>query len=473
MHISETKLELFAVDSAKFSEEERTQIEAHLEECRWCSEMLEQLLETYGNFAQEQADQAEVHGRARLENHLPILRDVHDTPVQVSLEGKPTRFVRVLSNYIKQHPIASGATVSFAALLVLALLCWRGAFTSPNPHQALAKDGFLRVFDANGREIWSHFVDQEYSFSDSLIVQGSHRVLKVCDVDGDGKNEVLGVTGFKPSLSRGNAIFCFKSDGELLWEYPLHGSVRSGSRTFSDDYRSMALLVGDFDRDRRVEVVVLAQHMPWEPSVLLLLDAATGKPRGEYWHLGHFSEILNYDLDKDGIEEIVGVANNNSYNANSVIVLDPRAMNGQAPAPADKRLLGISSGSQKFFVLLPRSDLEKASLDLKPSAGRLVPTASGTLMISSSEALGADRVDLIFEFNSKMECVGVKATDHFLGVHRKLEREGVLTQQVDAQYLERLRKEVQYWDGERFRFLTYEELKEAVINSRYLQMTRE
>jgi ElaB/YqjD/DUF883 family membrane-anchored ribosome-binding protein len=468
MHISETKLELFAVEPGKFSEEESAEIEAHLKECRWCSEMLEQLLETYGNFAQEQAHQAEVHGRARLENHLPILRDVHDTPVQVTPAGKPTRFVRVLSGYIKQHPIASGATVSFAVILVLALLSWRGAFTSPNPHQALAKDGFLRVFDANGREIWSHFVDQEYSFSDSLIVQGSHRVLKVCDVDGDGKNEVLGVTGFKPSLSRGNAIFCFKSDGRPLWEYRLHGSVRSGSRTFSDDYRSMALLVGDFDRDRRVEVVVLAQHMPWEPSVLLLLDAATGKPRGEYWHLGHFSEMLNYDVDKDGIEEIVGVANNNAYNGNSVIVLDPRAMSGQAPAPGDKRLLDIAPGSQKFFVLLPRSDLEKASLELKPSAGRLVRTANGTLMVSSTEALGPDRVDLIFEFDSKMECIGVKATDHFLGVHRKLEREGILTRSVDGQYLEDLRKGVQYWDGEKSRFVTYEEFKERDAKKRHL-----
>jgi hypothetical protein len=49
-----------------------------------------------------------------------------------------------------------------------------------------------------------------------------------------------------------------------------------------------------------------------------------------------------------------------------------------------------------------------------------------------------------------MNCTQVDGEDNFVTFHNQLVREEKLTRQLDNQYYENLRKEVQYWDGEKF-----------------------
>jgi hypothetical protein len=199
-----------------------------------------------------------------------------------------------------------------------------------------------------------------------------------------------------------------------------------------------------------------------------LLDAATGGLTGEYWHFGHISEVVNCDLDGDGVDEIVACGPNGVHNQTSLVVLDPRGMNGQAPLQEERRSKDFSVGTEKYYVSLPRSDLRMASAGLRPEVGRLHMTAERTLSLTSSETFGGTAYGLIFEFDRSMRCISVRPTDDFLGFHQKLQRDGVLKERVDAKYLEKLRKEVQYWDGEKSRFVTYEEFKERDAKKRHL-----
>ncbi len=63
-----------------------------------------------------------------------------------------------------------------------------------------------------------------------------------------------------------------------------------------------------------------------------------------------------------------------------------------------------------------------------------------------------EKVDycLYYFFDNQMNCAKVGEDDKFTALHQKFEAQGRLTKKLDKQYYEDLRKDVLYWDGERF-----------------------
>jgi hypothetical protein len=460
MHIAERRLELFALDPGRFSDNEKTEIENHLKECKWCDEAYEQMLETYANFDEVETSQSQTQVRGRLENHLPILQSNRPESVQVASSTKPQRFVGFVISQMSRHPFTSASGILLAGLLVAALLNWSRLFSSPNPAQAIAKDGFLRVYDDKGKELWARFIDQDYSMADTLSPEGASSVISVYDVAADGRNEVLTVMGWEASGRQPNAVICFKPDGSVLWQYELHRNVSFGSTSYTDDYRCHLMLTGDFDHDGRKDVLVAAMHRQWEPEVLFLLDAAEGSLKAEYWLFGHVSQVLSVDLNGDGIDEIVAFGDDVDQKLTCIVVLDPREIRGCVPLSPEHRPKDIPLGTEEYYILLPRSDLSAASADFLPGQGPMEVMANGTISAVNTEIIDSKACGLFFDFDKKMRCISVRPANNFLGLHRQLERQGILKDRVNSLYLKKLQEGVRYWDGEKF-------VNEAVMNKNY------
>ncbi|MBI3194936.1 MAG: hypothetical protein HYZ34_10795 [Ignavibacteriae bacterium] len=165
------------------------------------------------------------------------------------------------------------------------------------------------------------------------------------------------------------------------------------------------------------------------------------------------------------MEEIVFGGENNGLQRAILVVLDHRAITGYSPTDDEHRPQGKLLGTEKFYIVFPRSDLARFSRVQRNRTNDLRLVENG-IEIHIVESLHDDtQYGPIFQFDNALRCIGITEEDLFATYHHKLETEGKLTKKLDAQYYEDLRQGVQYWDGDKF-------VKEPTMNKRYIEAIR-
>jgi len=126
-------------------------------------------------------------------------------------------------------------------------------------------------------------------------------------------------------------------------------------------------------------------------------------------------------------------------------------MSGHAPAPVDYIPLDIPEGREKYYILLPQTDLCKAGQLKRNGATNIRMTADSLLQVDTWEIQGdAPLPGIIYYFNAAMKCVRVDANDYFVKAHQQMVETGKLIKKLDERYYEELRDNIKYWDGEKF-----------------------
>ena len=235
-----------------------------------------------------------------------------------------------------------------------------------------------------------------------------------------------------------------------------------GKETFTNDYQTGFLIVGSFAKGAPIEVIVVAQHDQYYPTVVLRLNGSDRKLLGEYWHSGSFQQVRHADLDGDGIEELIFIGENNGFDLAALLVLDPRRISGHSPAPPAYTPQNVPVGSEKYYILFPRNDLKVVATHKRNRARGVYLFSDSSLSVWVSEEVRQNLYPTIYEFKSSLQCTDVAGSDPFVTFHRKLEAEGKLTRTLDSAYYEELRRGVRYWDGEKF-------MKEPTMNRYYVE----
>jgi hypothetical protein len=470
-HIEEHTLELYVLDAEEVRLRKR-EIERHLKECHGCRTLLEKIEAFYRSAERELRSRPQTPRNVRREL---IRSNIHIEPFyekeREPIVRRPTALPARVMIFMRQHPVVS--TVSVAAfLLAIALLAYpKRVARDLTPSYARAKDEFLVAYNSKGEELWKKHIGIGYDVR-GLGLQGSESepVLSVVDVDGDGKNEIIAIFGWiiqeKPLSS---AVVCYSADGIERWRYEFHRQITFGKETFSDDYRIIQMMVGDFDKDGQYEVVFVAQHGTWPPSSVVRLNARNGTVLGEYWHPGRI-KIAHKDIDGDGIEEILVAGYNNAFEKSALAVLDSRRIEGHAPATDEYIPQGVTRSTENGYVLLPNPDLYVSASDWDQGSG-VSCDSNGLIEMRSGRILPGNKagewvgVVVFFYFDNHLNCAKVKAGDDFTNIHLRMEKEGKLSKRIDAKYLEELRRGVQYWDGEKF-------VREPTMNKRYLDTAK-
>lgn len=289
--------------------------------------------------------------------------------------------------------------------------------------------------------------------------------LVTIDVDGDGKQEVIAQFGMRPEWPAYRGVVCYNADGSQRWRHEFHRAMTFGSETFSDAYAPRFFMVGDFDRDGRVETVVVVQHDLYYPTLIACLDASSGKLKEEYWHSGHLHALHHQEIGDGGASELIAIGENNAYDMAALTVLDLRALSGHSPALPAYTPHDVPVGTEKYYLLFPRSDVKKVASHKRNVTRSAEARADGSLQVWVAERVDREWYPLIYSFGTSMKCVRVEADDRYIILHRKLETEGKLTQKLDAQYYEELRQGVLYWDGGKF-------AKEPTMNKTYVSLAQ-
>lgn len=472
-HISENTFEKFYVSPEEITEQEKSNIEQHLEECTLCREHLLKLKTFHENLQANLSSLPTERDRLFAEKLLAQKRlalplkaivkkneealDAYAEVIEPYYRSLPQRIIR----YLQIHPVRAAAGFSMAAALVAGALFIARPVKDTNPSYARAKDEFLVVYNSHGDELWRKHIGSGYDW-DKLSGIMHYSRLEDClvsvDVDNDGSTEVIASFGrLGPELK--NTIICFSGNGSEKWRYEFHRNMIFGSEAFSDDYSTYMIAVGDFDKDGQVEVIAIENHEAFYPTAVICLDARSGTLSHEYWNSGNLTSLLHWDLDGDGKDEIIAGGENNAYNLAALLVLDSRAISGHAPASPEYSPLNVNEGIEKYYLLFPRNDLEPFAFHKRNRFDGIVMRSDG-MEVHVGEEIGTTHYLVYYVLDSSMRCSSVSDTDPFTNLHHKLEAEGKLTKRLDAEYYEDLRKGVRYWDGEKF-------VNTPTVNKRY------
>ncbi len=455
-HIDEITSELYVLKAGEILHR-RAKIEAHLRECTECAALRREIEDYYA----EVRDLATAHEKALVivdgwERPRLFADRSHVMSVKHSVPACAFHFAA-------RHPIYSSA-FSIAFIFAIVLLLTEATRKDLRPAHVKAVGEFLVVQNVRGNELWRKNIGDQFEESTKGL-----KCFDVVDIDNDGAQEIIvmspkGVSS--PDVAAGT-VLCFDAKGKERWRFQFKPEIRFAGEMFSSDYNLVAPLVTeDLDKDGHPEVVFAVHHSEWWPSAVVRLNAIDGKVEGLYWHPGWIS-IQAQDVDSNCTKEIIAAGYNNAFKKSCLLILDPRTIQGHAPATGDFIPLGVPKAAEKYYVLLPNPDIyelanhwtegSRATLNsagqIEMRAGRILP---GT---KPGEWIGTV---VYFYFDMGMNCKAVKAGDDFVSAHVRLEEEGTIGKKLEAHYFEELRNAVLYWDGDKF-------VKDPTVNRLYLE----
>jgi hypothetical protein len=461
-HLEESTLALFALHAPEVNGR-RTEIESHLADCAGCRALFEEINGYYDEVGQS--------GNNDVPDMHPVLQPTgriartlgDDRPAPIVPIRRPMHQVVVGS--FRTYPVrwtGGVALVAAALMLVVPKLVTRDV----NPAYLRAKDEFLIGLNKTGEELWRKRVVPGFDLKTSKAALENISILQ--DVDGDGKKEAFMLEPHPQVSPEGYsaiAIQCYNANGSERWRTEVQPTIQFDSVTFSGNFLTdPPFVVRDFERNGKFSVVSIAHHGTWWPTVISMLDANDGTSKARYWHPG-WLKLAVKDFDGDGREEILAVGYSNAFKKNVVAVLDPRKVAGHAPATKEFTPNGVAEAAEKYYVLLPDPDLFGLSPRIPGEKNSEIEAGSGLVirtMRYPTVGKQGDRVaEVFFEFDAQMNCLRVRGGDEFVALHRELEKEGKSQQTIGAEYFERLRNQVQYWDGEKF-------VKETTMNGKYV-----
>jgi hypothetical protein len=451
-HLDERTIELYVIKSESLRGR-RSEVKAHLNKCPGCNALYREAVGYYREAEKLKAGRSHEVGEG-----LTIFQHEHfltPEPPRRPLGRVNQSFLVTFKESVRLYPMRW--SVGFAALvLALALVIPKIGGGASVPSYARAKEEFLITYNAEGAELWRKHIGEGYDVKRMPDWLAGHpdRALTAVDVDGDGTNEVLAIFGWimvsDKEIPGKNSIICYNADGTQRWQYEVHRDMTIGGVHYADDYRISLMLVDDFDRDGKMDVILQATHHPWFPNVLIRLSAIDGSFVGEYWHPGAVPYFAQQDLDGDGVRELLFAGQNNRFGRACLLVLDPRTIEGYAPSPPEFIPEGISRGKERYYVLFPSTELEPLWADVTNHALNLTIRTDSTIEAVVLEPLWDQRPTLYYYFDLSMKCVSVRGSDFFTGIYRQYQHEGKIQKPLDDAFYDRLRNSVRYWNGTSF-----------------------
>ncbi|HTY36744.1 MAG TPA: hypothetical protein VMH23_06520 [Bacteroidota bacterium] len=461
-HIEEKTLALYVLHAPEV-EERKEEIAHHLQGCQGCTALLKQIEGYYGDFEEVQESEAhallpsaEIAGKL-IRNVSGDIQPLHAAPRQ--------SIVKAFSDSLRTYPLRWSSAFAVVAAALLFILP-KVMITDRSPSFVRAVNEFLVAMNKDSRELWRVYVGPGFEHRSSKVSLAT--VSQLWDVDGGGKNSVFLLyprSAASPEDYQSTSIASYSPGGDERWRFQFHPPMTFGKTSFSGDYYLVnSLSIGDYSATGHFEIPFAAHHFVWWPAAVGLLDARSGQVVGQYWNPG-WVKIGAGDIDRDGVTEIIAAGYSNSYKLNMVAVLDPRKLNGHAPASEEFVPAGIPPAQEKYYILLPDPDLYHFSMRIavEENVG-ISPVNNLEIRTIRYLNLGKENdlvAELFFEFDEHMNCTKVRPGDEFGEIHRRFEREGRVRNKLDTEYFETLRRGLLYWDGERF-------VKEPTMNKKYV-----
>jgi hypothetical protein len=297
------------------------------------------------------------------------------------------------------------------------------------------------------------------------------RQVAFADVTGDGRNEIIWAQNFISGHSQLGEVYCRELESEtFLWKSKLNRKlVFPDNPVQNEDYTARQVLTGDFDVDGRMEVYVATVHTEY-PSFLLKLDARNGVELGLYLNAGAIQVVVPWDVDDDGLTELLIGGISNAWRAGFLAVLDPRFISGHSPVPEHYRVDSIEPGFERNYMTFPRTIVSEAFPDQVPW-GRVddifISQSNKSVRLSVSEpTMNGDYNAIVYpSFSFDFRPAGMQTGDDFDLLAQSLYARGLIKCKPDKAYLDNYMRQIAYWDGETWQ-------SEPAVNQRWVERNK-
>ena len=380
---------------------------------------------------------------------IPFIDDLFNLRNVVEIK-KESRVLRTIKFVRKQ----SAAIILLILLAVVIFFSGLLDFDT-NPAKILRKGRFLYVINKNEKVLWKKFL----YYGDSFGGEGLLRIsAKLFDINSDGNNEVIVANEADTSKSNYGAfiprITCYDHSGDTVWTYEFKDTISTRTKKFLPHYEPS--LINIINRDGRNILYCFARQYQYYPGVIFSIDVKTGKRIGNtFWHPGRFTDAHLGDFNRDGKPEIVAVGAQNSYEGNFILSINLDELDGCGPATPDYHFYGKKTSKFNKYVLIPLTDLAK-HLDLRYAN----IDAGGLDYVKSTNSFRVDAIEtaannfgvMLFVFDSKLNLLDIDCSDGMQMIRDSLVVHGELNKPLTntPEYFKSLRKQFQYWDGEKF-----------------------
>lgn len=444
-HPDELALELFVLGAGDVADREE-EIRGHLAACAGCAAMADEMRAYYADLrAAEDAQPADALARTAQGRIVPSTPGA--APARDSLRHPAVKIVAALV----RHPAATAASLAAALLFALGINYRTTIWKDTNPAGGRGRNDSLVVYNGDQQELWKAWIGYRH---DLAFIPDWFRVdnwIVARDVDGDGRNEVLSCLPLRPDSVGTNYLGAWSAEGRSLWTSEFHASVTFGGRPVADDYRFLGMVADRYDPAGPEEVLAVVEHRSEPLRVVVRIDARTGRFLGAWWHNGDILQFAARDLDGDGRKEFVCAGVNTGLGSSFLAVIDPRHVGGKAPSTPVETRPAVPSGTERFYVVFPHPDVEKAASGSPVTTGMFETKGRDSLSISILTRV-SDRqyLPLLYHFDARMDCIGVTTNAEFVAFQEEQRKRGVLTRRFGREYLEELRAGVRYWNGAAF-----------------------
>jgi hypothetical protein len=345
---------------------------------------------------------------------------------------------------------AAAVVISLTLLLVFALPKLGPGSRTPADFRIEGPE--LIILNKKGGELWrwdsglENLIDESlyrsrYQIRRSTYVRTNLPYLAIKDLDADGRPEILFTIQTEDEFGEG-LLVCLDARGRERWRFQAGRTMTFGDRTYSPDYRIDGFETADLDGDGRPEILVPSFHNNDFPCQLAILGL-DGRLRAEYWNSGQISALMVHDFEGDGKSELLLGGVNNEFRKPFLAVFESDAIQGGSPQsdPAFQSR-ALLPGSQKRYLLLPRTDIARA----------LSPMES----IGIINLLGNDRIEavvgdvdsvLYYEFDFGLTTGRVRGSHSFEKAHREALAAGKIHSRLDAEYYRALENDILSWNG--------------------------
>ena len=385
---------------------------------------------------------------------LSWIYDITPSTDQSEILTKKSRYILLLEQIRRLILDGVGILVIIALLIfIIVLLIFRMEihrliFQDSTPTQLEFQGKIIKAININEELVWTYELENNIRYNPHPITGEIHYSVKYLIENLDGNKEPSIIIAYKMEAEphKSTYIICLSQYGDLLWKNKigrrLNYKWNDQNLYYEDNYNVQNLHISDNNHDGLKEVYVVASQSPYFPDFLSIYDYQ-GNLLGEYLNHGTIAEVIHYDLDQDGIDEIIigGQSNVRSFRCPYIAVLDFKRVSGQSPL---YNCLEVPKGNEKYYILLPRVSF----------ANKFTPRGNTNVIRILGNKIEVGVVDgnvdvalsSFFYFDLDFNFIKGVVGDNVNPVLEKLKREGHIQTTLEEEH--ELLQHPRYWNGD-------------------------